>query len=430
MKNVPGRILALDAVTGKLKWRFNTIPQKGEFGNDTWLNAESAEYTGNAGAWAPLTVDTKRGYLYLPVEGATGDYYGGHRPGNNLFASTLVCLDMRTGKRVWHFQTVHHDIWDRDNPTAPILADITVDGRRIEAVVQLTKQAFAYVFDRETGKPVWPIVETPVPQTDVPGEWTSPTQPIPSKPAPFDRQGVKVDELIDFTPALRAAAVEAVKRYRLGELYSPPSVVNGADSTLGTLSLPGFVGGANWEHGAFDPETGVLYVGSFTNVGNYSVSPSDGSRSDMRYLGRTGRTPTVSGLPLMKPPYNRVTAIDLNTGDHLWMVPGGDTPDGIKNNPALQGVTIPATGSLTRPAVMATRTLLFMSEGYGSAPVLHVLDKRTGQRIADIPLPGSVGGSPMTYMVNGRQYVALWVGRQGSLPAQLITLALDAPQSR
>jgi quinoprotein glucose dehydrogenase len=430
MKNVPGRILALDAVTGALKWRFNTIPQKGEFGNDTWLNPESTEYTGNAGAWAPLSVDTKRGYLYLPVEGATGDYYGGHRPGANLFASTLVCLDMRTGKRVWHFQTVHHDIWDRDNPTAPILADITVDGRRVEAVVQLTKQAFAYVFDRATGKPVWPMVETPVPQTDVPGEWTSPTQPIPSKPAPFDRQGVKVDELIDFTPALRAAALEAVKPYRLGELYSPPSVVNGPDGTQGTLNLPGFVGGANWEHGSFDPETGVLYVGSFTNVGNYSVSASDGSRSDMRYLGRTGRTPSVSGLPLMKPPYNRVTAIDLNTGNHLWMVPGGDTPEAIRNNPALQGLTIPPTGALTRPAVMATRTLLFMSEGYGSAPILHVLDKRTGQRIADIPLPGSIGGSPMTYMVNGRQYIALWVGQQGRLPAQLITLALEAPQSR
>jgi quinoprotein glucose dehydrogenase len=423
MKNVPGRILALDAVTGALKWRFNTIPQKGEFGNDTWLGA-SADYTGNAGAWAPLSVDTKRGYLYLPVEGATGDYYGGHRPGNNLFASTLVCLDIRTGKRVWHYQIVHHDIWDRDNPTAPILADITVDGRRVEAVVQLTKQAFAYVFDRATGKPVWPIVETPVPQTDVPGEWTSPTQPIPSKPAAFDRQGVKIDELIDFTPALRAAAIEAVKPFRLGELYSPPSVVNGPDGTQGTLNLPGFVGGANWEHGSFDPETGMLYVGSFTNVGNYGLN-QDSTRSDMRYLGRAGRTPTVIGLPLMKPPYNRVTAIDLNTGNHVWMVPGGDTPAAIRNNAALQGLDIPTTGAFTRPAVMATRTLLFMSEGWGSGAALHVLDKRTGQRIADIPLPGSVGGSPMTYMVNGRQYVALWVGRQGSLPAQLITLAVQ-----
>ena len=429
MKNVPGRILAIDAVTGAFKWRFNTIPQKGEFGNDTWLLPESAEYTGNAGAWAPLSVDTKRGYLYLPVEGATGDYYGGHRPGNNLFASTLVCLDMRTGKRVWHYQMVHHDIWDRDNPTAPILADITVDGRRIEAVIQITKQSFLYVFDRATGKPVWPIVETPVPQTDVPGEWTSPTQPIPSKPAPFDRQGVKVDELIDFTPALRAAALEAVKPYRLGELYSPPSVVGGPDGTQGTLNLPGFVGGANWEHGSFDPETGILYVGSFTNVGNYALN-RDSTRSDMRYLGRAGRTPSVQGLPLMKPPYNRVTAIDMNKGEHVWMVPGGDTPDAIKNNPALQGLTIAPTGALTRPTVMATRTLLFMAEGWGSAAVLHVLDKRTGQRIADIPLPGSVGGSPMSYMVNGRQYIALWVGRQGSLPAQLITLALDPASPR
>ena len=423
MKNVPGRIIAIDAVSGAFKWRFNTIPQKGEFGNDTWLNG-SAEYTGNAGAWAPLSVDTKRGYLYVPVEGATGDYYGGHRPGINLFSSTLVCLDMRTGKRVWHYQMVHHDIWDRDNPTAPILADITVNGRRIESVVQLTKQSFAYVFDRATGKPVWPIEEKPVPQTDVPGEWTSPTQPIPTKPAPFDRQGVKIDELIDFTPALRAAALEAVKPYRLGELYSPPSVVNGPDGTQGTLTLPGFVGGANWEHGSFDPETGILYVGSFTNVGNYALN-QDSTRSDMRYLGRAGRTPTVNGLPLMKPPYNRVTAINLNTGDHVWMVPGGDTPVAIKTHPALVGLDIPTTGALTRPAVMATKTLLFMSEGWGSGAVLHVLDKKTGQRISSIPLPGSIGGSPMTYMVNGRQYIALWVGRQSSLPAQLITLALD-----
>jgi quinoprotein glucose dehydrogenase len=425
MKNVPGRILAIDARTGALKWRFNTIPQKGEFGNDTWREG-SADYTGNAGAWAPLTVDAKRGYLYLPVEGATGDYYGGHRPGDDLFSSTLVCLDIRTGKRIWHYQIVHHDIWDRDNPTAPILADITVDGRRVEAVVQLTKQSFAYVFDRVSGKPVWPIVERPVPQTDVPGERTSPTQPIPTKPAAFDRQGVRVDELIDFTPELRAAAIEAVKPYRLGELYTPPSLANAPDGTKGTLNLPGSVGGANWEHGSFDPETGILYVGSFTNVANFALE-NDSARSDMRYVGGAGRVPNVRGLPLMKPPYNRVTAIDLNRGEHLWMVPGGDTPDAIKNNPALAGLTIPTTGAQTRPAVMATKTLLFVSEGYGSRPVLHVLDKRTGQRIADIPLPGSVGGSPMTYMVNGTQYVALWVGRGGSMPAELITLTVNKP---
>ena len=420
-KNVPGRVLAFDTRTGALKWRFNTIPVKGEVGYDTWLNG-SAEYTGNTGVWAPFSVDAKRGYVYLPVEGATGDYYGGHRPGDNLFASTLVCLDARTGKRIWHYQIVHHDIWDRDNPTAPILADITVDGKRIEAVAQITKQNFTYVFDRVTGKPVWPIVERPVPQTDVPGERTSPTQPYPTKPPPFDLQGITVDDLIDFTPALRAAAIEAVKPYRLSELYSPPSLANAPDGTKGTLSVPGSVGGANWEHGSFDPETGTLYVGSFTNPGNFALGP-DSARSDMRYVGGMGRLPNVNGLPFLKPPYNRITAIDLNRGELLWQVPGGDTPDAIKNNPALQGLTIPTTGARTRPAVMASKTLLFATEGFGSKPVLHVLDKRTGARVADIAIPGSVGGSPMSYAVNGRQYIALWVGRQG-LPAQLITLAL------
>jgi len=428
MKNVPGRVMAFDAKAGALKWRFNTIPQKGEFGSDTWLDG-SAEYTGNTGVWAPMTVDAKRGYLYLPVEGATGDYYGGHRPGDDLFSSTLVCLDIRTGKRVWHYQIVHHDIWDRDNPTAPILTDITVDGRKIEAVAQITKQSFVYVFDRVSGKPVWPIVEKAVPQTDVPGERTSPTQPYPTKPPPFDIQGITTNDLIDFTPELRAAALEAIKPFRLGELYTPPSVVNGADGTQGTLSVPGAVGGANWEHGSFDPETGTLYVGSFTNTFNFGLE-HDSLRSDMRYIS-AGRVPNISGLPLLKPPYNRITAIDLNKGAQLWMVPGGDTPDNVKNNPALAGLTIPNTGARTRPAVMATKTLLFATEGYGSRAVLHVLDKKTGERVADIPLPGSVGGSPMTYMVNGKQYIALWVGRQPSLPAQLITLSVPtAPPSR
>jgi quinoprotein glucose dehydrogenase len=421
-RNVPGRVLALDARTGALKWRFNTIPTTGEFGLDTWLEG-SAEYTGNTGVWAPMTVDTKRGYLYMPVEGATGDYYGGHRPGNNLFSSSLVCVDIRTGKRIWHYQLVHHDVWDRDTPTAPVLMDITVDGRRIEAVAQMTKQAFVYVFDRVTGKPVWPIEERPVPQTDVPGERTSPTQPYPTKPAPFDVQGITINDLIDFTPELRAAAIEAVKPFRLGELWSPPSVVNGPDGTQGTLSVPNAVGGANWEHGSLDPETNILYVGSFTAPFNFGLG-RDSLRSDMRYVGGAGRVPNVNGLPLLKPPYNRVTAIDLNRGEHVWMVPGGDTPDNIRNHPALQGLNIPTTGARTRPAVMATKTLLFVSEGFGSKAVLHVHDKKTGERIADIPVPGSIGGSPMTYMVNGKQYVAVWVGRPPALPAQLLTLAL------
>ena len=421
-KNTPGRVMAFDVKTGALKWRFNTVPQKGEFGNDTWLE-NSWEYTGNTGVWAPISADVKRGLIYLPVEGATGDYYGGHRPGDDLFSSSIVCLDAKTGKRVWHFQIVHHDIWDRDNPTAPVLMDITVDGKRVEAVAQITKQNFVYVFDRVTGKPVWPIVEKPVPQTDVPGEKSSPTQPYPSKPPAFDMQGITVNDLIDFTPALRAQAIEAVKPYRLGSLWQPPSVIGAPDSTRGTISVPGSTGGANWEHGAFDPETGMLYVGSYTNPSNFGLV-QDSLRSDMRYVLGGGGLPNISGLPFFKPPYNRITALDLNKGDLVWQVPGGDTPESIKNNPALAGLTIPTTGTRTRPAVMATKTLLFAAEGYGAIGPLHVLDKKTGARIADIPLPGSVGSQPMTFMVNGKQYVALWVGRQPTMPAQLLVLAL------
>ena len=427
MKNVPGRILAIDARTGKLAWRFNTIPVKGEVGYDTWLNG-SAEYTGNAGAWAPLALDEKRGYVYLPVEAATGDYYGGHRHGDNLFASSLVCVDARTGKRVWHFQIVHHDIWDRDNAAGPILADITVGGKKIEAVVQLTKQAYAYVFDRVTGTPVWPIVEKPVPASDVPGEKSAATQPIPSKPAAFDRQGVRVEDLIDFTPELRAEAIKAIEGYRLAESpFTPPSVVNQQGGTRGTLILPGTLGGANWEGGAFDPETGMLYVGSWTSLANMGLV-KDAQRSDMDWVGGGG-APRVRGLPLIKPPYSRITAIDLNTGDHAWMVPSGDTPPAIKNNPALAGLTIPPTGAQTRPVVLVTKTLLFTAEGSGGQPILRALDKKTGEKVWEMTLPGSVGSVPMTYAVGNRQFIAMWVSdRQADLPATLVTLAFPAPQ--
>jgi quinoprotein glucose dehydrogenase len=425
MKNVPGRVLAIDARTGALAWRFNTIPQKGEFGYDTWENG-SAEYTGNAGAWAPLTLDAKRGYLYLPVEAATGDYYGGHRLGDDLFSSTLVCLDARTGKRVWHFQIVHHDIWDRDNAAAPILADITVNGQRVEAVVQLTKQAYAYVFDRVTGKPVWPIVERPMPASDVPGERASKTQPIPTKPAAFDRQGVTVDDLIDFTPELRAEALNAIKPYRLAEgPFTPPSVTNGPDGMRGTLILPGTLGGAIWEGGAFDPDTGMLYVGSWTSPGAFGLSKD--SRSDMDW-GGTGAAPRVRGLPLIKPPYSRITAIDLNTGQHAWMVPSGDTPPDIKNNAALAGVAIKPTGAQSRPVLLATKTLLFTAEGSSGQPILRALDKKTGEKVWEMTLPGAVGSVPMTYAIGDRQFIALWVAdRASELPATLVAIAIPAP---
>ncbi len=422
-RNVPGRVLALDARTGKLRWRFNTIPQPGEFGHDTWADG-SWEYTGNAGAWAPLTLDAQRGFLYLPIEAATGDYYGGHRPGDNLFSTSLVCLDIRTGQRVWHRQIVRHDIWDYDNPTAPILADITVEGRRIEAVVQLTKQSFAYVYDRVTGAPVWPMFDQPVPSSDVPGERAARTQPIPTKPAAYDRQGVSIDDLIDFTPALRAEAIEAVRPYRLGPLFTPASLRDAADSTRGTLSLPGTEGGTNWEGGALDPEAGLLFVSSRTSPVVLALA-NDSARSDMNYVMVGGRVPSVRGLPLIKPPYSRITAIDLNTGEHVWMAPNGETPDAIRDNPALAGLDLPPTGGMTRPVLLATKTLLFSGEGFGGRPVLRAHDKRTGHVLHAFALPGAVSSPPMTYAHNGRQYIAFWVGDvRAEVPARLIVMAL------
>ena len=425
MTNVPARIMAFDTRTGKLAWRFNTIPVKGEAGYDTWEKG-SAEFTGNAGSWAPMAADEKRGLIYVPVEDATGDYYGGHRPGNNLFSSSLVCLDARTGKRVWHQQLVHHDIWDRDNPTQPILADITVGGKRIDAVVQLTKQAYAFVFDRATGAPVWPINETPVEQTDVPGEKTSPTQPVPSRPAAFDRVGLTPDDLIDFTPALRAEAIKQLAKVRLGKTpFTPPSLAAAPDGTAGTLVVPGNLGGANWEGGALDPETGILYVGSWTNPSILALAKD--TRSDMDYSGAGGGSTRVRGLPILKPPYSRVTAIDLNTGDHKWMVANGDTPPDIKSNAALAGITIARTGAQTRPEILVTKTLLLVAEGHGAQPILHALDKATGAEIASIMTPGTINSLPMSYSINGRQFIAFWTSnRQAQQPSELITLALPA----
>jgi quinoprotein glucose dehydrogenase len=361
------------------------------------------------------------------VEAATGDYYGGHRLGDNLYSSSLVCLDVRTGKRQWHFQTVRHDIWDWDNPTAPILADVTIDGQPREIVVQITKQAFAFVLDRVTGKPIWPIEDRPVPASDVPGERAALTQPFPTRPAPFDRQGVTAGDLIDFTPELRAEAIKAIadRRLRMGEFFAPPSLAAAPDGTRGTLSLPGNLGGANWEHGAFDPGTGLLYVGSYTNPTILALAP-DPQRSDMNFVGGAGgRMPTVRGLPIIKPPYSRITAINLRTGDHAWMVANGDTPAAIANNSALQGLSLPSTGAETRPVLLATRTVLFTAEGYRGAPMLRALDKATGRRLWEMALPGTVSSSPMTYRAGGRQFVALWTSSQADgRPSELVAIAL------
>jgi quinoprotein glucose dehydrogenase len=414
-------VRGFDARSGKLLWTFHTIPEKGELGYDTWLTPGSAEYTGNAGVWGPMAADPVLGMVYLPVEGATSDLYGGERPGNNLFANSLVALDVKTGQRVWHQQLIHHDIWDYDNPTSPILLDVKVNGRPVKAVVQLTKQAFAYAFNRETGEPLWPIEERPVPKSDVPGEWTAPTQPFPTKPKGYDRQGVTEADLVDFTPEIKAAALAAVKDLRMGPMFTTPSLIKAPDGTRGALVLPHFGGGSNWEGGAADPETGMLYVASQMTINVFAVDEA-GDRSDIRYLFVNGDAPHPLGLPLIKPPYGRITAIDMNTGDHRWMVPNGDTPDDIKNNPALKGVNLPPTGKPSKALLLVTKTLLFAGEGYGGAPILRAYDKASGKVVAELALPGTPSGKPMSYMQNGKQYVVLAVGKQN--PAELVALAL------
>jgi quinoprotein glucose dehydrogenase len=423
-ENVKGDVMAFDVRTGKRLWIFHTIPRKGEPGYETWLNG-SADYTGNVGVWGPFSVDDERGYVYLATESPTNDGYGGHRPGSNLYSDSLVCLDIKTGKMIWYRQLIHHDIWDYDMPAHPILLDINVNGKPVKAVVQMGKIAFAYVFDRTNGQPVWPIPEVPVPQTDVPTEWTSPTQPIPSKPPAFDVQGVTVDDLIDFTPALREEARRAIEGYRIGPVFSPPSVVG--DGNKGTIVAPGFGGGANWQSGAADPETGFVYVGSLTNpfvAGVVKTEPPDPNKAAYT-AGRGGSVPTIQGLPLLKPPYGRITAYDMNDGTIAWQVPNGDTPQNIKDIFARLGLNnIPPTGSRSQAGLLVTKTLLIAGEGSAGRPLLHAYDKKTGEHIAEVPMPGNQTGLPMTYMYQNRQFVVLAVGGQPA--GQLVAFALPA----
>jgi quinoprotein glucose dehydrogenase len=431
MRAVPGWVRAFDARTGALKWSFHNVPQAGEFGVDTWKDG-SWQYTGNTGTWAPFSADAARGYVYLPIEGATGDFYGGHRHGNNLFSDTLVCVDAETGKRIWHYQIVHHDIWDYDLPAAPVLADITVAGKKIPAVVQVTKMGLAFVFNRVTGKPVWPIKEQRVPQTDVPGEQTSPTQPFPTKPAPLEPQGLKDEDLIDFTPEMKRQAKEIVSHYRYGTPYVPPSVVESGN--LGSLLRPCLSGGANWQGAAVDPETGIFYVSTISSVCPIGLHP-DPKISDMRYVGTYGEGfPHGSlggpdGLPLIKPPWGRLTAINLNTGDPVWVMPNTDTPDWATNNPALAGIKLPRTGSFDQVGLLVTRTLLFGGEGSGlyraggGGDKLFAYDKATGAILHTLTLPANQSGVPMTYAIDGKQYIVVPVGAKSS-PGELVALTL------
>jgi glucose dehydrogenase len=420
--NVKGDIRGYDVHTGKLLWTFHTIPERGEVGYESWLD-EGVEFTGNAGVWAPISGDPDLGLVYLPVEDPTGDYFGGDRPGANLFSSSLVAVDVKTGERRWHFQQIHHDIWDWDLPAAPVLADLP-NGRKI--VMSVSKQSFVYAYDRATGEPIWPIVERPVPQGDVPGEWYSPTQPFPTRPAPFDRQTVTEDDLLDWTPEIHQLALESTEGFRLSrELYTPPSLTDDPDGTRGLLSLPSSTGGANWEGSTMDPETGILYVPSRTQLQMLSLAKNPESDLDLSQ-GFGVRVPRVQGLEIIKPPYGRVTAIDMNTGEHLWMIANADTPDRIKNHPLLQGIDIAPTGVPTRAGTLLTKTLLFVAEGNGTPdakPIMRAVNKQTGEIVHVMELPANQTGIPFTYEHNGKQYLALFVGGSGGA-AELVAYAL------
>ena len=420
--NVKGDIRGFDAHTGELLWTFHTIPERGEIGFESWLDG-GIEFTGNAGVWAPLSGDPDLGLVYLPVESATGDRYGGDRPGDNLFSDSIVAVDIKSGERKWHYQLTHHDIWDWDIPAASVLADLP-NGNKV--LMSVTKQSWVYTFDRETGEPIWPIEELPVPIGDVPGEWYSPTQPIPSIPAPFDRQGFTEDDLIDWTPEIKALALEAIEGFRLSpSVYSPPSLQDAADGTRGTLGLPSATGGANWEGSALDPETGILYVPSRTALAVLSLNKDEDS--DLALSQSFGvRVPRVQGLEIAKPPYGRITAIDMNSGDHLWMIANADTPDSIKNHRVLEGVEIPRTGVPTRAGIFVTKTLLFAGEGTGgrgASPIFRAIDKQTGEVLAEIDLPNNQSGLPFTYEHDGKQYIALFVSGGGQA-AELVAYAL------
>ena len=406
----PGDVRAFDARTGKRVWSFHTIPQAGEVGNETWGN-DSWKFTGHTNVWAPFTVDEKRGLVYLPVSTPSNDYYGGNRPGNNLFGEALVCLDANTGARKWHFQIVHHGLWDYDLASPPVLATINVDGKKIDAVVQLTKEGFAFVFDRVSGKPVWPIEERPVPASDVPGEHASPTQPFPTKPPAYSPQGVSLDDAFDLTPELKAEAQAEMKKYRLGPLFTPPSLE-------GTLMRPGNIGGANWGGGAFDPETGMLYIKTTNTVSLARVIKPDHSEKnprasevDAEWSGDLGAQANFHGrLPLTKPPYGHVTAIDLNHGAIAWQQPFGDWPE-LRNNPALKGVALPATLGIGGPqgGVVTKGGLFFVG---GEDLSLHAIDKTNGKDLWQGALPGRSYGVPMTYRTrSGHQIVVIAAGQ-------------------
>jgi quinoprotein glucose dehydrogenase len=477
--NTKGLVRAFDARSGKLLWTFNTIPRPGEFGNDTWEN-ESWASNGNTGVWTQITADEDLGLVYLPVETPTSDYYGGHRPGNNLFAETLVCVDVKTGQRKWHFQFVHHPIWNFDMSSAAIVADINVNGRPVKAVAVPSKEGWLYVFDRVTGQPVWPIVEKPVPQSDVPGEKTSPTQPTPPDSLRYARNFITVpDDLIDFTPALRAQAIENIKRYKVLPTTFTPAILGSVNGLLGALG-----GGTatNWPGGGYDPELHIAFApagntgfsvrslveppAGFSDIKYVTgvagqqfrevLGPGDCCAADSPRTAERARTaaapppptgtqeslpaggPNVQGLPIVKPPYGVLSAIDLDKGALKWSVPHGDTPDAVRNHPALRGLNIPKTGQAGTAGVglLVTKTMVVMGDPqvtttpeHPRGAMLRAYDKMTGRQLGAVWMPAIQSGSPMTYVLDGRQYIIVAVSG-GNYSGEYLAFALPANELR
>jgi len=411
----PGDVRGFDARTGEQLWIFESIPQEGAFGNDTWEEG-SWEYTGNTNVWTLMSADEELGYVYLPFGTPTNDWYGGHRLGMGLFGESLVCVKAETGERVWHFQHVHHGVWDYDFCAAPVLMNITVDGKETKALAQITKQGFCWVLDRETGKGVWPIEERPVPQSSVPGEKTWPTQPFPTKPAPYEFQGVKDEFLIDFTPELRAEALEILKGFDHGPLYTPPN----ADRP--TVNMPGWAGGGNWFGCSFDPETSILYIPSSRDAIGMKLTQPDPARSNFKYVGSFPRSvPGPARLPLWKPPYTHLNALDMTTGEYLWQIAIGDGP---RDHELLKDLDLPQLGDKGRPFPLVTKSLMFIFQG-SRKKLLFSYDKVTGEEISRTGLPGTPQGAPMTYMAGGKQYLVIPCGgRSRRDPATLVALTL------